>query len=119
MKRIREEREKMSYTLQQLADILGIAQNTLHNYEHSKRFPNVEMLIKLADIFNCSIDYLVGRTDIRDPDGPSKVVNINNVEMHISKECLSQLTPNDVRRIVELIENVGFDLNKIINDKRT
>lgn len=116
MIRIRDEREKLSYTLQELADLLGIAPNTLHNYEHEKRHPNVEMLIKLADIFDCSIDYLVGRIDTR---YPSNQTDCQDVNVYLNKRCLSQLTINDVRTIMSALESVGFDLHKLMHDKRT
>lgn len=116
MIRIREEREKLGYTLQELADILGIAPNTLHNYEHTKRHPNVEMLIKLADIFNCSIDYLVCRVDTRYAQSDK---DCKDIDVFLNKKCLSQLTINDVKTIMSALDNVGFDLDKLMHDKRT
>lgn len=119
MIRLREEREKKGYTLQQLADLLGIAPNTLHNYETKKRHPNVEMLVKMCDLFNCSIDYLVGQTDIKSRADAAEATCNNNAEICITPEYLSELTPSKVKEILSLIESVGFDLQKIINDKRT
>ena len=42
----------------------GIDQKTLSNYETGKTLPDADSLIKLADFYGVSIDYLVGRTDI-------------------------------------------------------
>ena len=46
-----------------LANAVGIDQRTISNYETGKTYPDSFALIKLADYFNVSIDYLVGRTD--------------------------------------------------------
>lgn len=47
-----------------LADLLGVDRKTLANWKKRGNIP-AKVLLKLADIFNCSIDYLVGRTDIK------------------------------------------------------
>ncbi|MBO5907387.1 MAG: helix-turn-helix transcriptional regulator [Clostridia bacterium] len=46
----------------ELAEATGINQRTISNYETGKTEPDAAALIKLADFFNVSIDYLVGRT---------------------------------------------------------
>lgn len=47
----------------ELAEYLGIAYRNLRYYELGERKPDFDGLIALADFFNVSIDYLVGRTD--------------------------------------------------------
>lgn len=59
--RIRELRESKNLRQEDLCKMLNIKQATLSNYEQNRRTPDVEMLIKIADIFKVSIDYLVGR----------------------------------------------------------
>lgn len=61
--RIAELRKKHSLSQSQLADKLHIAQATLALYETGKRKPNIDMLNTIADFFNVSIDYLVGRDE--------------------------------------------------------
>jgi transcriptional regulator with XRE-family HTH domain len=41
----------------------GISDSLIGYYRSGKNSPSAENLIKIADFFNCSIDYLVGRTD--------------------------------------------------------
>ena len=43
----------------QLSRLVGVQQNTISQYEKGKREPSLEVLIKLADIFGCTIDELV------------------------------------------------------------
>lgn len=46
-----------------LASILGISDAAVNMLEKEKRLPSFEILLALADYFNVSIDYLVGRSD--------------------------------------------------------
>ena len=46
-----------------LASSLGLAQTTIANYEQGTRFPNEKTLSQIADFFNVSLDYLLGRSD--------------------------------------------------------
>jgi transcriptional regulator with XRE-family HTH domain len=47
----------------EIANLLGINERALRNYEHGDREPNIDALIALADYFDVSLDYLVGRSD--------------------------------------------------------
>ena len=60
--RIRELREDRDLKQSDLAKATGIDQRTISNYETGKSNPDSYALIRLADFFNVSIDYLVGRT---------------------------------------------------------
>lgn len=60
--RLQELREDKSISRKELSRILNITISALGMYERGRREPNIEMLIKLADYFNVSLDFLVGRT---------------------------------------------------------
>lgn len=60
--RIRDLREDMDMRQSDLAEKTGIDQRTISNYETGKTAPDAYALIKLADFFGVSIDYLVCRT---------------------------------------------------------
>lgn len=63
MNRIRELREKASLRQIDVANATGIDQKTLSNYETGKTYPDSYSLIRLADFFGVSIDYLVCRDE--------------------------------------------------------
>lgn len=63
MNRIRELRENAGLRQIDVANATGIDQKTLSNYETEKTNPDSYSLIQLADFFDVSIDYLVGRID--------------------------------------------------------
>ena len=70
MNRLRDMREDNSLTQTQVANLLHIKQTTYSGYEIGAHNIPVDALIKLADYFNTSIDYLVGRTN--NPAPPQK-----------------------------------------------
>ena len=63
--RLRDLREDNDITQTQIASVLNIKQNTYSQYENGKRQMPLELLWKLADYYNTSIDYLVGRTNTK------------------------------------------------------
>ena len=60
MNRIKEARKKKGLSLQQVADAVGVGNNTISRYETGKREPKLETWNKLAVFFNVSIPYLQG-----------------------------------------------------------
>lgn len=60
-KKIRELRKQSNYNQTQLARFIGMTPSTISDWENERSEPNVIQLIRLADIFNCSIDYLCER----------------------------------------------------------
>lgn len=63
--RLEELRKKKGMTRKDVADHLEIDQSTYGKYELGKRAPDYEILDKLANLFNVSTDYLLGRTNIK------------------------------------------------------
>lgn len=61
--RIQDLREDSDLTQKQLSEQLHISQRAYSHYETGSRSIPVDMLIRLANYYNTSIDYLVGRTD--------------------------------------------------------
>lgn len=61
MNRIKDLREDRDMRQIDLANATGIDQRTISNYENGKSKPDSDALIRLADFFGVSIDYLVGR----------------------------------------------------------
>ena len=63
LKRIKELRELNFIKQSEIAKILGVAQNSYSNYENGGRTIPYDALIRLADYYNVSVDYLLGITD--------------------------------------------------------
>lgn len=61
--RLIEQRKLNKYTQRQVADYLQITQPSYIRYENGSSQPSLETLVKLADFFDVSVDYLLGRTE--------------------------------------------------------
>lgn len=63
MNRIAELRKKAGLSQKEFAKKISVAQNTLCNWENEKRQPDNNAITAMADFFNVTIDYLLGRTN--------------------------------------------------------
>lgn len=64
--RMKELRKERKMTQQELADAFSVRVRTYQGYEYGDSYPEVAKLIALADYFDVSLDYLVGRSDVRE-----------------------------------------------------
>ncbi len=64
--RLRECRKDKGLAQWEIAVYCDISEKTYQNYELMTREPRLEILIKIADRFGVSLDYLTGRTDIKE-----------------------------------------------------
>lgn len=79
---LKELRKEHELTQKQLATKINLIEQTYQGYEQGRTEPSIATLIRLADIFECSIDYLVGRATVLD------VVNITSDLSAQQKELL-------------------------------
>ena len=61
--RLRELRLERNMSQQRLAMELSMTQNTISRYENGEREPGIKELIRIADYFNVSLDYLLKRSE--------------------------------------------------------
>lgn len=78
LKKLRSEKEGL--TQEKLGEIFNVRKGTVSNWENGNRFPDENTLIKLADYFDVSVDYLLGRSNKRQPH-------------HLTKEDVIRLAP--------------------------
>lgn len=60
MKRLKEFRESKGYTVEELADMVGVSRQIIYDWEKGKSYPNVFNALKLAKIFGVSVADLIG-----------------------------------------------------------
>jgi len=65
MERLRQLREAKGLNQQGLAQKLSMSQSSISYYETSERKPDLDALIQLSDFYDVSIDYLVGRSNVK------------------------------------------------------
>lgn len=62
-KRLRQLREGMNLSQTQIGKLMGVPQSSIYRYEYGQSSPSFENMVKFADYFDVSLDYLFGRTD--------------------------------------------------------
>ena len=70
--RLRNLREDKDLSQKAIADYLNIRQTTYSRYETGELNPSIDALGKIADFHNTSVDYLIGRTDVKEPYPPKR-----------------------------------------------
>ena len=69
IKNLRILRQKKGISQQQLADVLGISQQSVNKYENHNIEPDIATLITLSDYFGVSVDYLIGKNADMEENG--------------------------------------------------
>lgn len=70
--RVRELRKENKMTMKQLGEIIGVAESTISQYETGKREPDNEMLLRLAEHFGVTVDFLLGASAPQKNRPPSR-----------------------------------------------
>ena len=72
--RLKELRREKGVSVNELAAMLGRAESTFRTWEIGKSNPDVDALLALADYFNCSVDYLLGKSSMKIPEPDIQMV---------------------------------------------
>ena len=133
-KRLKFLRNEKNISQEELAKLLNISRTSITNYELGRNEASTQVLDKLSEIFNCSIDYLLGKSDIRNTtsniDDSNKKFYMCPVYGQISagqpnwvEECIEGRLPldPDLMGIVNPDEHFflrvnGESMNKIIRN---
>jgi len=106
--KIKELADKQGISLNKLEEKLGFSRNTIYNMKKST--PNVERVSMIADYFNVSTDYLLGRTD--NPNVASEIfttsdgrtVDLSNLRERVVLFDGKPLSDEDVDKIAQIIK---------------
>lgn len=101
---IRSLRESANLSQAKMAKQLGIPQSNLNRYENNNSATPLDVLIKYADFFDVSLDYILGRTD--NPQGKLY-------------ECKPKLSPlqEDMRQFIEMCFDPSSPMNARLKQK--
>ena len=82
MNRIKELREENNLTQLQLANLINKTQQAISLYENQINEPDIDSFILMSKIFNCSIEYIAGKSKDRDYNGLFNLEELNtkNIE---------------------------------------
>lgn len=124
--RLKKLRLQKKLTQEELAEKLGITRGTYAHYEINKRQPDYETLQKLADFFNVSVDYLLGRTDDPYPYVPAYKLKgelrhylLSAMEIGSRVRILRESKGLSARQLAEAASLDPTQISKIENGKST
>lgn len=98
MKRLKELRKTNNVSQQEFATHMNVAQNTVSRWENGERLMDAETLLKAAEYFNVSTDYLLGRSDLKEESLLNKKETINTDGLSDNKKALltfAETVPED------------------------
>lgn len=105
IKNLRFLREEKGLSQQKLAEMLNTSQQTIFKYEKTASEPDISTLVQIADIFDVTVDYLIGNSELREKD-----VKLNSVmltEEEIEHIRLWRSLPNNLKtNINDLIKGI-------------
>ncbi len=105
-KRLRNLRENKGIKQEDLGKILDLSASTIGMYEQGRRQPDNETLIRMADFFNVSVDYLLGKTEVRNYTEP---YDDELEEVLFSKA--KNLTDSEKKTILNVINAIKKDVD--------
>lgn len=65
LKNLKKLREEAGVSQKTLAESIGVSQQSINKYENHNIEPDIETLIRIANFFNTSVDYVIGNTEVR------------------------------------------------------
>ncbi|APC85309.1 helix-turn-helix transcriptional regulator [Clostridium botulinum] len=92
--RLKCERLRKDLNQTELAKFLNVSKQTVSNWENGNRIPDTLTLSKLADFFNCSVDYILGRSENRNGIISKANIDGSNYEFELDKTIF----PNGITR---------------------
>lgn len=98
LKNIKKLRIDKGLSQQQLAEIIGVSQQSINKYENHNVEPNIETLSLLAEFFDTSVDFIIGRTEIKR--------KIQEVELYALSE--------DEKKIIDIFRQLEKSDSEII-----
>lgn len=110
--RLKELRLKRQLTSEQLCDYLGIKGGSYRNYERNDRKPDYDTLIKLADFYDVSTDYILERPTAEVPKDPiDEIKMVNETERNLIRKWLS-LDEKSREGFIEFLKEAISDKEK-------
>ncbi len=107
MLRLEMLRKELGLSQKDFAEKINMTQQRISAYEKGKREPDIETIKQLAEYFNVSTDYLLGKSDIRNPEEQIK----EEFEFAYHKE-MEGLTEQEIADALRFYKQIKYGNNK-------
>lgn len=106
-------RQDNNLTQDELAKKIDTSRSNIANYENDKNMPSVDILEKLSKLFDCTTDYLLGKSDIRNPEKN----DLDKLQIGLSTKDYSNISEEQLKQIEDFAKFVLKDNKKDKEDK--
>lgn len=113
--RLKMLREDKGFTQQHLSEVLNVSSSAVSHYENGTREPTIETLIRMADVLNVSVDYLVGNTNANILPNEKKKPYCKGVSTDSLIQRAIQLDPSHRQELNYLLKCI--ELEQFISSK--
>jgi transcriptional regulator with XRE-family HTH domain len=96
--------KKHNITRYQLSKATGVPQSSLSDFLNDKSTPKYESMKKIADYFNVSVDYLLGKEDIKKAPAEKAEVSDDDIQFALFGGKITDEAYEDVKRFAEFIK---------------
>jgi len=123
---LREEYLRTAEDVKKLADYLQISPQAVNQFKQGQSFPRIENLIKIAQFYNCSLDYLIGLSDVHTPKADLQAVceytglseaavwrlheNVNRIQHALENGIHISMTSDSISRSLSRVIEEDLDL---------
>mgnify|MGYP000353908232 FL=1 len=115
MNKLKLLRTERGESLEKIAKYLNVTIQTVSNYENEKRDMSPDTIIKLSEYFKVSTDYLLGKSDVRNPEK----ININDADVAFASgvKALNETNKMIIKNTLEALLAKQEQDNKNTEDK--
>ena len=114
--RIRDIRKSINLSGEEFGNRLNVSKTAVSNWENGNRIPDAEALSKIADLGDVSIDWIFGRTDIKNAKLYKYKIDNDEIEIAVDKDIypdgLTLRQINEKLKIIKKMEDAGIGLIK-------
>ncbi len=108
MNRIKQLREESDITQEELAKKLNLSsKGIISMYENGDRKPSLDVLMQLSEIFDCSIDYILCKSNVR--NSAEIKIDVDKINIGLSANDYENITDNQRKQIEEFAKLVLKD----------
>lgn len=111
MNRIALLRKNRKMSQKELGTVVGVAQNTVCNWENGNREPDHEALKKMAVFFDCSIDYLLGQEETEEEPIPVAGDGLSESEWDLIN-IFRRIPPDEQERVIRIVQAASDSLRQ-------